>query len=203
MDNSKLQILWVTLWLFVVTPQGVAADIPQHDRVRVLVNPRLIPDFELIDRRGEKFQLRNLAGAPAMVFFGFTNCPDVCPMAMSKLKRFQNAAAGSLDEVAIVLISVDGQRDTPERMDAFLGRYSDDFIGLTGDAGVVKLIAKEFSAAFFKVASGDDDQDYSVSHSPQVFLLDSKGRLRAEFYDATVDAMVDVASAVKDESAVE
>lgn len=203
MDKFNLPWLSVILWLLLLLPVRAPAEIPQLDRVRVLAHPRPISDVELIDREGDAFRLSRLSGAPAMVFFGFTNCPDVCPMAMLKLKRFKTESTGSLDDVAVVLISVDGERDTPERMDTFLSGYSDDFIGLTAEKGVVKSIAKEFSAAFFKLASGDHDQNYSVSHSPQVFLLDREGRLRAEFYDATVDAMVQVARAVKNETDAE
>jgi len=94
------------------------------------------------------------------------------------------------------MISVDGERDTPEVLKAYLARYSPRFIGLTGTRDKVKPIAAEFSAAFFK-GSGDN---YSVSHSPQVFVMDKAGRLRAEFYNASIEAMTDVALALLDEA---
>ncbi|MBU2677796.1 MAG: SCO family protein, partial [Gammaproteobacteria bacterium] len=93
------------------------------------------------------------------------------------------------DQIAFVMISVDGERDTPEVMKRFLERYSPTFIGLTGERGVVKALASEFSAAFFKGNAIDKSGAYTVSHSPQVFLVDQDGRLRAEFYNAAVDAM--------------
>ena len=177
--------------------QGAAAEIPNYDRVRVLSQPRPISDVELIDRHGKTFRLSSLNGAPAMVFFGFTNCPDVCPMAMQKLKTFRREAGDELSEVAVVLISVDGERDTPARIDEFLSS-SGDFIGLTGDPERISGIAREFSAAFFKVTDGGSSGSYAVSHSPQTFLLDRDGRLRAEFYDASIEAMIGVARAIDD-----
>lgn len=180
--------------------QPAVGEIPQHDRVRVLSAPRAITDFELTDRKGHTFRLADLNDSTAMIFFGFTHCPDVCPMTMQKLKQFVQEGGSALDDVEVVMISVDGERDSASRMDSFLGRYAESFIGLTGDPVVVKTIAKEFSAAFFKEASGDGDRSYSVAHSPQVFLLDGSGRLRAEFYDSSVDAMVAVALAVHNES---
>lgn len=199
--NALLSSVVSCLCLFLVQP--AVGEIPRHDRVRILSDPQIVSGFELTDRRGQAFRLNDLGETSAMVFFGFTNCPDVCPMTMQTLKRFKFEAGSALDDVAVVMISVDGDRDTPERMNAFLDRYSENFVGLTGDPAVVKTIAKEFSAAFFKEAGGNGDQDYSVSHSPQVFLLDRSGRLRAEFYNASVDAMIDVVLAVENESSIE
>ena len=188
--------------LLLFLAQAASGEIPSYDRVRILSKPKPVSDSELIDRRGDTYRLSELTGEPAMVFFGFTNCPDVCPMAMQKLKQFKQATGDALN-VTVVLISVDGERDTPERMDAFLARYSDDFIGLTGKPTVVKSIAKQFSAAFFKENAGNGEQEYSVSHSRQVFLLDRGGRLRAEFYDASVDAMVGVVRAINNEPEID
>jgi cytochrome oxidase Cu insertion factor (SCO1/SenC/PrrC family) len=86
-------------------------------------------------------------------------------------------------------------------MNKFLATYSSDFIGLTGDPREVKPIAKQFSVAFFK---GNESPDiYQVSHSPQAFVLDRSGQLRAELYSASTEAMAGVANALLDESFAE
>src|SRR5690606_27251938 len=108
------------------------------------------------------------------------------------------AASGRLDpeRVAFVLISVDGERDSPERMKEFLARYSDRFIGLTAPSAEVKPLAKQFAASFYRTGGGEN---YDVAHSPQLFVLDPAGRLRAEVYGAPADSMHALAQALLDE----
>lgn len=146
---------------------------------------------------GRPFKLSQLNGRVALVFFGFTNCPDVCPLAMAKMMQLQASRGAELEDIAYVLISVDGERDTPEVMKKFLAQYSPRFIGLTGEPQSIKPIAKEFSVAFFKGAGAG--HNYDVSHSPQVFVMDQAGRLRAEFYNASVEAMTGVTQAMIEE----
>jgi protein SCO1/2 len=173
-------------------------DIPGFDRIRVLSTPRSIADAELTDQNGEPFRLSELEGRVAFVFFGFTNCPDVCPLAMQRLQQLHQAGRLDLEDVAYVLISVDGERDTPAKMKEFLDEYSADFIGLTGDPKVVRPIAKDFAAPFYKGHS-DHGGKYDVTHSPQIFILDEQGHLRAEAYNAPVESMAGIASALIDE----
>ncbi len=174
--------------------------LPNYDRVRILAEARPIQDVELTDQDGRPFRLSQLRGQVTLVFFGFTNCPDVCPMAMQSLKQLERTGGPDLSEIAYVMISVDGERDKPEVLKEFLAKYSPRFIGLTGEPEIVKAFAKEFSAAFFKGSATGNDGSYSVSHSPQVFVMDSAGMLRAEFYNASVEAMSGVTRALLSES---
>ena len=89
----------------------------------------------------------------------------------------------------VVLISVDGERDTPELMKEYLAGYSESFIGLTGDPKSVRKIAAEFKAVFFKGLPYDNAGNYQVEHTSLVYLVDSQGRLRATFLDAPVESM--------------
>src|SRR6185295_6402051 len=98
-------------------------------------------------------------------------------------------------KVKYVLISVDGDRDTPAALKAFLAKYSPDFIGLTASPVTVKPIAARFSASFFAGAHDHADH-YTVAHSPQIFVVDPAGNVRAEVYGASLDAMADVARAL-------
>jgi protein SCO1/2 len=187
-------------FIFVAALQDSHAEseIPSFDRVRVLQKPRLIADAELTDQDGKPFKISDLQGRVAFVFFGFTHCPDVCPMAMNSFRQLERSGLVDNEQTAYVLISVDGERDTPEAMTKFLATYSPDFIGLTGDPRDVKPIAKQFSVAFFK---GNESPDkYQVSHSPQAFVLDRSGQLRAELYSASTEAMAGVANVLLEES---
>ncbi len=168
---------------------AATTSLPNYDRVRILAEARPIQDFDLTDQDGQSFRLNQLRGRVALVFFGFTNCPDVCPLAMQRMRQLEDSSEADLDDVAFVLISVDGERDTPDVMKAYLEPFSPRFIGLTGEPGSIKAIAKEFSAAFYKESAFDGSGNYNVTHSPQIFVLDSTGQLRAEFYNASTEAM--------------
>ncbi len=88
------------------------------------------------------------------------------------------------------MISVDGERDTPEAMKKYLAGYSETFIGLTGDPKAVRKIAAEFKAVFFKGLPYDNAGNYQVEHTSLIYLVDSQGRLQATFLDAPVESMV-------------
>jgi protein SCO1/2 len=132
------------------------------------------------------------------VFFGFTHCPNVCPTALGRLKLLHEARGGALKGARIVMVSVDGERDTPARLGSYLSPLSKDFVGLTGDPRAVGRIAAQFAAVFFKEPAGKDG-DYNVMHSTQVFAVDKAGRLRATFADASIEDMATVTALLLDE----
>jgi cytochrome oxidase Cu insertion factor (SCO1/SenC/PrrC family) len=186
---------------FAAMPANVSiADtaLPDFDRARVLETAREISDAELTDQYGLPFKISNLRGRVALVFFGFTNCPDVCPLAMEKFRQLHSSGKVDTDKVAFVFISVDGERDSPEVLKEYLAKFSTDFIGLTGNSREIKPIAKEFSASFFKGTVTDNE--YSMAHSPQTFVLDQTGRLKAELYNAPVESMAGIIQALLSET---
>ena len=172
------------------------APLPGFDRVMVLPEPREITDAELTSHKGESFRLTQLRGRPSLIFFGFTNCADVCPAAMAKFLQLERSGLLDSHAVNFALISVDGERDSPEAMRVFLRQFSEAFVGLTGDPGDVRKIATSFRAPFFKGDMRGADGSYSVAHSTQMFLLDRAGRLRAELHNPTVEAMAGITNAV-------
>ena len=180
-------------------PRPASAAVPAYERVRVLETPKPIGPATLTDQNGAPFELAKLQGKVAFVLFGFTNCPDACPLSMERLRELNHSGLVAADDVAYVMISVDGERDTPAAMKAFLAKYSSEFIGLTADPNRVQPIAQQFSAAFFKGSRHQHDSGYEVAHSPQIFVLDLKGRVRAEVFGASLEAMAGVAHALLDE----
>jgi len=176
-----------------------SASLPQFDRVMVLPEPREIADAQLTNHDGEDFRLSQLYGKPTLVFFGFTNCPDVCPVAMAKFRQLEKSGLIDPDRVNFTLISVDGERDSPAAMKTYLQQYSEIFIGLTGNTDAVRKIASAFRAPFFKGETRGTGDSYNVAHSTQIFLLDESGRLRAELHNPTVEAMAGITNAVLEE----
>lgn len=181
--------------------QGAAAEpkgLPAFDRVMILEAPRVVADLTMTDQHGARRQLADLAGAPALVFFGFTHCPGACPATLQNLALLKAARAKELAGLRVVLISVDGERDTPEALKAFLARFSADFVGLTAPAAEVRVLSQGFSAPFFK--DPPRDGAYLVQHSTRVYALDRQGRLRAELFDASAEATAGIARALLAES---
>jgi protein SCO1/2 len=195
-------MLWITCSvalasLILLSPLVFASDsLPQFDRVMVLSEPREIADAQLINHNGEPFRLSQLRGKVSLIFFGFTNCPDVCPAAMAKFTQLERSGLVNPDRVNFTMISVDGERDSPAVMQEYLHQFSELFIGLTGDSADVRKIASAFRPSFNKGETRVADSSYNVAHSTQVFLLDQGGRLRAELHSPTVEAMAGITNTV-------
>ena len=160
---------------------------------RVYVNPQPVPitDFVLTDHNGKERSFSCLRGLPTLVFFGFAHCLNVYPATLVRLRALHEVQDGALRAARIVMISVDGERGTPEVPKAFLVQLSPDFVGLTGDPRTTTKIAAQFSTAFFREPPGKDGS-YNVMHSAQVFVFDKQGRLRASFVDASVENMTTI-----------
>ncbi len=165
--------------------------MPALDRVYVNPAPAAVADFTLTDQAGKPRRFSSLQGEPMLVFFGFTHCPNVCPTALGRLKLLHESRNGALKDARVVLVSVDGERDTPARLKSYLAPLSPDFIGLTGDPKATAAIAAQFAAVFFKEPAGKDG-NYNVMHSTQVFAVDKAGRLRASFADASIEDMATI-----------
>lgn len=168
------------------TAPAAAKPLPQLPGVMTMSPPRVVGDLEMTDQDGARKRLADLAGAPALVFFGFTHCPEVCPTTLQKLAQIKRTQAKELQGLRIVLISVDGERDTPAVMKEFLKRFSADFVGLTAPAAEVRELALKFSAPFFR--DPPRNGEYQVQHSSRIYALDKQGRLRAEMYEPSAEA---------------
>ncbi len=177
---------------------GGTATLPRLDRVYVHAEPAPLEDFTLTDQDGKARAFSSLRGQPALVFFGFTHCPSICPTTLARLKSLHQSRGGALKDARIVLISVDGDRDTPERLKSYLAPLSADFIGLTGDPKATSKIAARFAAVFFREPAAKDGS-YNVMHSTQVFAVDKAGRLRATFADASIEDMATITQLLLDE----
>ena len=150
---------------------------------------RALAPFTLEDQEGREFQsARQLPGQVSLVFFGFAHCPDVCPTTLLKLQQVL-AAGPEFAAVRLYMISVDGERDTPAVLKAFLGQVSPRIVGLTGPAAQVRPVARSFTASFVRQAPTQPGGHYTVDHSSQVYLVDRDGRLRAIFFNAPQDVL--------------
>ncbi len=168
--------------------------------VTIYPQARALSDFQLIDQRGKPFTKNDFTGHWNLLFFGFTNCPDICPFTMAELKQFyEETGAGMKEKPKIFLVTVDPARDNPDSMKAYLAKYNDDFIGLTGDAGIISQLAKELYVVYgdtvgheggsspdhneaakeLHSAASQGHDDYLVSHSGHIAVINPRGEYHA------------------------
>jgi len=136
-----------------------------------------VVDFQLTDTAGRLFTRHDLVGAPSLVFFGFTHCPDVCPTTLLKLAQVRRHAA--IAGLRVLFISVDPQRDTPPLLGQYVHAFDPQFQGLTGDPETIKRLAANFGVAVSRVELPGGD--YTMDHSAVVFVLDDAARIVAIF----------------------
>ena len=134
-------------------------------------------DFKLIDHNGQPRTLADFRGKVLVVFFGFTHCPDVCPITLSELARALKRLGADAQRVQVVMITVDPERDTPEVLKQYVTALDPGFLGLTGDPQAIAETAREFKV-FYQKSPGATPQAYSVDHSSGTFVYDPAGRLR-------------------------
>ena len=142
-----------------------------------LPQSKVVSDFQLTDTSGRPFTRRDLAGAPTLVFFGFTHCPDVCPTTLQKLAQVRRRAA--LAGLRVLFISIDPQRDTPPALGLYVHAFDPQFQGLTGDPQTIARLAANFGVAVNRVELPGGD--YTMDHSAVVFALDAAAHIVAIF----------------------
>ena len=140
----------------------------------------LMPElaFELTGTSGDTVTAEQTDGNIRLLFFGFTSCPDICPATLQKLSRaVKDLPAKMRADTQIVFVSVDPQRDTPERIDSYVSFFSDRAIGLTGEEPALRELSKRYRTTF-GYDEPDAEGNYNVSHSGAVYVFDREGKAR-------------------------
>ncbi|MDH5655202.1 MAG: SCO family protein [Spirochaetia bacterium] len=155
--------------------------LPNCDRSKNLKVYDFGGDFTLTDQAGNAFHFKDLRGKTVLLFFGFTLCPDICPATMSKLRKVYELLEKDSDKIQIVFISVDPERDSPEKLKKYLDYFNMGVIGLTGSLADVKSVAEQYHARFAKVTTEQSAAGYLVEHSTSTYLIDRNGKVRYLF----------------------
>ncbi|MDX2139424.1 MAG: SCO family protein [Chloroflexota bacterium] len=157
-----------------------------------LETPRLVQDFMLPASTGGDMHLSELRGRDTLLFFGYIHCPDICPTTLYEMRRVKTLLGEDADRLNILFVSVDGERDTPEALAAFVSRFNETFIGMSGDRVSLAQITPDFGL-FYQVNTPDEQGNYIVDHSTPVYWLDPQGRLRATIaYGTYAENIVDM-----------
>ena len=135
-------------------------------------------DFALVDQHGASFELQSLRGQAAMLFFGYTYCPDICPVTLSKMGRVYQLLGEDQQELTTLFVTVDPKRDTQEKLAEYLDYFAIDAIGLRGDKEEIDQVVRQYGAHY---SLGEEQAAYLVDHSTYTYLIDQQGEVRFLF----------------------
>ena len=168
------------LCFFTVFAVACSPDKPQFKSID-LTGADYAKDFSpvggLADQNGKVHTIKDFAGQVVVVFFGFTQCPDVCPTSMVELASIRKSLGADGNKLQAVFISVDPERDTPEILKAYMGNFDPTFLALRPSMEQLPVIAKDFKI-YYKKVDGKTPTSYSMDHSAGYYIYDTQGRLR-------------------------
>ena len=167
-----LRLLLLTLALLLAgcdsRPQFVNTDISEADYAR---------DFALTDHAGKPRTMADFRGKAVVIFFGYTQCPDVCPTTMTGMAEAMKLLGGDAAKVQVLFVTVDPERDTQQLLAQYVPVFNPSFLGLYADAQTIARTAQEFRV-FYKKQPGSTPTTYTVDHSAGSYVYDPQGRLR-------------------------
>jgi protein SCO1/2 len=168
--GATLPLLILLIGLAVVAAGCQAFASAYQYKGSVLEPAAPLPDFELMAATGQPFHLSDVKGDIVLIYFGYTYCPDVCPLTMADVRQALSGLEGR-ERVHVIFISVDPERDTPEVLSRYLAAFDPSFIGLTDDFEQVKEVMKPYGAFAEKETVTDSTVGYLVSHSARLYLV--------------------------------
>lgn len=149
-------------------PQFKGVDITGADYAR---------DFQLTDHNGQPRSMKDFKGKIVVMFFGFTQCPDVCPTSMTELAQVKQLLGKDGDKLQGLFVTVDPERDTPELLKAYMANFDPSFLALRGTPEQLAAMAKDYKV-FYKKVEGKTPTSYTMDHSAASYVYDTQGRLR-------------------------
>ena len=134
-------------------------------------------DFKLTDHTGKPRTMEDFRGKAVVIFFGYTQCPDVCPTTLSEMRQVMQLLGGDAQRLQVLFVTVDPARDTPELLSKYVPSFNQAFLGLYGDNAAIEKVTKDFKI-IYRVAAGKTADSYTVDHSAASLAFDPQGRLR-------------------------
>jgi len=186
MVMNKRNIIFILLVLFSITGlftyfQSLPSLLEKKPSLitgKILVRPMEIDNFELIDQNNEVFNKKSLEGGWTVLFFGYTNCPDVCPTTIYKLAEIKNGIKEDLPSANFntVLVTLDPDRDSAERLDEYIGYFDETMLGVTGTYENIQSFTSSLSVFYQRI---NKEEGYDFNHTASIFVFDKDGSLFA------------------------
>ena len=175
--NALKIIATGALWISAAGLLGACAEKKPEFKAVDITGADYAKDFQLTDQNGQVRSMKDFAGKVVVLFFGFTQCPDVCPTTMSELVEVRKALGADGERVQAVFVTVDPERDTPEVLKAYMANFDPSFLALHGSPEQLAAVAKDFKI-YYKKVDGKTPTSYTMDHSAGSYVYDPAGRLR-------------------------
>ena len=159
-----------------LTLAACSADKPQFKSIDI-TGADYARDFKLADHHGQLRSMADFKGKVVVVFFGFTQCPDVCPTAMAELAQVKLQLGAEGQRLQAIMVSLDPERDTPEVLKAYMTNFDPGFLALRPTLEQLPQVAKDFKI-FYKKNEGKTPSSYTLDHSAGSYVFDPQGRVR-------------------------
>lgn len=192
------RVLFLVLLLFLIAGWGLFGyqyySSDNKDNFHGRVYHRQAPPFTLTDHNGEKLRLDRYRDKIVLIAWGYTNCPDICPLTLGMLKSVMEDLGDQAEDVQVLYITVDPERDTEERLRSYIPYFNSSFIGLTGTREEIDSLAREYGVTIVKhppvygLGRNDTWDRYLMTHTNTIYLVDENGRLYLTYPHYTHDA---------------
>ena len=167
-------VAFAAVVIFVVVARDDGRVATSTDRLELKPIAGMGGPFSLVDQHGAPFTEKSLEGKPTLLFFGYTFCPDVCPTTLLEVGLWMQQLGVDADQLRVVFITVDPERDTPEKLSAYLASFDPRFVGLSGPRAEIDKAIKAWRVYARKVEGKGGD--YTMDHTAAVYMLDRQGR---------------------------
>ncbi len=151
-----------------------------------MVHEREAPEFTLTDQEGAKVSLSDFKDKVVLLFFGYTYCPDICPMTMSVMNNIVDQLGDKADQVQVVFVTVDPQRDTVKKLKSYITYYNENFIGLTGTPQEIDKVADDYNI-FYSKEEVESSSGYLMGHNSSVLLITPDGEIFLRYSQNKMD----------------
>lgn len=181
--NTRAIQVGLGLLVLIGVVMAVVVLFPKTDTFRgTLYDPALpAPEIELTRDNGASFRLSELRGNVVLLFFGYASCPDVCPTTLSELRKVSADLGASSNQVKVVFVTVDPDRDTPEKVQAYVSIFNPSFVGLSGSMADLEPVWTAYGVYREVDEVASSASGYLVTHTARVYLIDKAGNLRLSY----------------------
>lgn len=196
MPKYRLLILGVAVGLVVMGVAAAALRLLAPPEFHGLVLDATGParEFELTTAEGRRVRLSDFRGKVVLLFFGYRFCPDVCPVSLTEMRHTLEALGAQAEQVQVIMVSVDPERDTPDLIAEHVRRFDARFLGLSGTPDEIAAAATPFGI-FYEQVAGSEATQYLVNHTATITALDPDGRVRVVYPHGTAGA--DIAADIR------
>jgi protein SCO1/2 len=181
MKQSRYALFLV--FALILLAMAVAASLltrqPYQFKGSLIEPARPAPNFTLTDETGQPFTLASQISRPVLIFFGYTHCPDVCPVTLAEYKQIRAQLGAQADAITCLFISVDPDRDTPQVIGEYTSLFDPAIVGLTGSLAELEPVYAAYGVV--RTPHFDEGENYTVDHTARTYLVDPAGNLRLTY----------------------